>query len=152
MKELDGRLFGLGVDADVGDGILPFLAADVGVGEGNDGQAVEEIFLDVTDAVFDAAFFVGFADVAGGDGEAVMGGEIEVAGMKDDRAMSGMFKDGGFAVIDDDTLGDTAEESEGVFLAGKEVFETLFEGEFEVEHAAVAEDHVSGVATTWLTP
>ena len=43
------------------------------------------------------------------------------------------------------TDGDAAEEGEGVFLAGKEVFETLFEGEFEVEHAAVAEDHDKGV-------
>ena len=45
-------------------------------------QPGEEVFLHVTDSVFDAPFFVGFAHIAGAGLKAVMGRKIEVARME----------------------------------------------------------------------
>jgi hypothetical protein len=41
-----------------------------------DVQAVEEVLFDLADAVFDAAFFVAFADVAGHDIKTTVSGKI----------------------------------------------------------------------------
>lgn len=144
-EEGDGLFFGVGVEADVGDGVHPGTGVTVEFGEGGDVESVEKVALDVADPVFDTAFFLGLADVAGLNGEVVMGGEIGLAGMGDGGAVKGMGEDGGFAVVDDDFFGDAAEIGEGVFLGGEEVFGALAEGEFDGEHAAVTEDGDEGV-------
>jgi hypothetical protein len=144
-EESDGLFSGLGMDADVGDGFHPDSRLAVEIDKAVEVQSIEEVAFDVAAAVFDAAFFVRGADVAGFDGKAIMSGEIGILGMRDRGAVSGMIEDGGLAVIDDDGAGDGAEVFEGIFLCGKEVFERLFEGELDVEHAAVAEDHDEGI-------
>ena len=128
--------------ADVGDGIEPM------AGGGVDGaeavrwvESGEQVFLHVTDGVFDATFFVGFADVAGAGFEAVVGGEVEVAGIEDGFVAEAVAEDSGFEVVDEDGGGGAAEKFEGVLMAGEEVFGGFAAGEFDIGHAAVAEDH-----------
>ena len=70
------------MEADVGDGVPPLDGGGIDGGEGRDVQAAEEVLLHVTHAVFDAAFFVAFAHVAGDRFKAVVGGQIQVARMK----------------------------------------------------------------------
>ena len=58
-------------------------AAGLTASKAGDLQAGEEVLLDVADDVFDAALFVGLAHVAGAGLEAVVGGEVEVAGIEE---------------------------------------------------------------------
>ena len=104
-------------------------------------QSGEEVFLHVTDGVFDAAFFVGFAHVAGAGLEAVMGGEVQIAGIEDGAFAEAMAQHAGLEVVDEDDAGRAAEELQGVVVAGEEVFHGLAAGELDIGHAAVAEDH-----------
>jgi len=96
---------------------------------------------DVADGVLDDALFVGFADIAGLDGEAIVGGKVCVAGVEEGSEPVGMGEHGGLAVIDHDGGRDTAEELEGMAMAGEEVLSALTEGKLDVEHAAVGQDH-----------
>jgi len=101
----------------------------------------EEVFLHIAHAVFDAAFFVGFAHVAGAGFKAVMGGEVEVAGIEDGAFAERMFEHPGLEVVDEDDAGRAAEKLQRILVAGEEVFHGLAAGELHVGHAAVAENH-----------
>ena len=70
-----------------------------------------------------------------------MGGEVEVAGIKDGFVAEAVAEDSGFEVVDEDGGGGAAEELEGVLMAGEEVFGGFAAGELDIGHAAVAEDH-----------
>ena len=73
---------GLAVDAHVGDGVEPVAGGGVERAEVGDVESGEEVFLHVADAGLDAAFLVSGADVARCDFEAVMTGEVGVAGVE----------------------------------------------------------------------
>ena len=73
---------GLAVDAHVGHGIEPVACGRIQCPEVGDVESGEEVFLHVTDAGLDAALLVSGADVARCDLEAVMAGEVGVAGIE----------------------------------------------------------------------
>ena len=141
-EEFGGLLAGFLVVADVGDGVEPVAAGGVDGAEAvREVESGEQVFLHVADEVFDAAFFVGFAHGAGAGFEAVVGGEVEVAGIEDGLLAEAVAEHAGLEVVDEDDAGGAAEELQGVLMAGEEVFGGLAAGELDVGHAAVAEDH-----------
>ena len=141
-EQLDGRFAGLAVDAHVGDGVEPLAGGRIEVAEVGDFEAGEEIFLDVADAGFDAALLVPGADVARGDLEAVMAGEVGVAGVEHRGLSTQALEHGRLEVVGHDPGGHSrAEVGEGVEVAAEEVFHGLGDGELEVHQAAVAQDH-----------
>ena len=104
-------------------------------------ESGEEIFLHISDAVFDTAFFVGLAHVASAGFKAVMGGEVEVAGMEDGALAEWMFQDSGLEVVYQDGAGRAAEKLQRVLMAGEEVFHCFAAGELYIGHPTVAENH-----------
>ncbi len=83
VKSSRRRLPCFAVAAHVGDGASHCRAAVLMAAKpGWHLQSGEEVFLHVADEVFDTAFFVGFAHVAGAGLEPVVGGEVEVARME----------------------------------------------------------------------
>ena len=102
---------------------------------------MEEIFLHVADARFDAALFVWLSHVAGTWLEAIVSRKVEVSRMKERVLTAGMFQDGGFWVVDEHFGWNTAEEFESVLVSAQEVFDFLPEGKLQIAQATVAKDH-----------
>jgi hypothetical protein len=141
-KKIDRPFLCLGMDTGVGDLIHP--VAHGGVKRGQRAwkfQAGQEVPFDVADGIFHAAFFVGFAHVAGAGLKAVVSGELQVARMEEGLFAQRVREHTGFQVVDHHGAGSGAKELERVLLAAQKVFERLAEGELHVEHAAVAEQH-----------
>ena len=130
------------VDAGVGDGREPLPGGRVhGHESGRDIQAGEEVFLHVAHEVFHAPLFVGLAHIAGSGLEAVVGGEVEVARMKDGFLAERMQEHAGLEVVDQDRAGRAAKKFERVLVAGQEVLQAFPAGELDVGHARMAEHH-----------
>ena len=129
------------MEADIGDVVHPLACRRIDKTEIGKLQAGEEVLLDVADRVFDAALFMSLSDAAGGNRKAVVIGKILVAGIEQRRFADRAFQDGGFQIIDHDAADHTAEVSEGVLVAVQEVFHGFGQREFDIEQAAVTEDH-----------
>jgi hypothetical protein len=99
FEEVAGTPCGFAMGADVGDLFHPGADFDVEGTEAADFPAGEEVSLDVFDGVFDAAFFVAAADVAGDGFEAVVGSEVEVSGVEDRGVTGQALDDGGFQIV-----------------------------------------------------
>jgi hypothetical protein len=141
-EEFGGLFAGFAVDAHVGDCVHPVACRRV---HGTDGvgqlQSGEEVFLHITDGVFDPALFIGFAHVAGTGLEAVMGGEVQIARIEYGAFTKAMAQHTGLEVVYQDDAGGAAKELQGIVVASEEVFRGLAAGELHIGHAAVAEDH-----------
>src|SRR5208282_1059932 len=140
-EALDGFAVSLAVNAHIGHGVHPLTPGRVEGAEGGDVQAVEKVLLHLAHAVFNAALFVAFSDLAGDRGEAVMGGKIQVAWVKTRWQARGMLQHTGLQIINHDLSGGAAKELQRVAVSGKELFHALQEAELEVDHAAVTEHH-----------
>lgn len=109
-----GALVGYFVAPRFGCGLQALIVVDLVAGD--------EVGFDVVDAALDAAFLVGFADLAGYGGEAVVGGEVEVAWVVVRLLTGVVIENGCFEVIDDESAGDASEVLEGLDVAVEEVF------------------------------
>ena len=81
-EQVDGPFAGLAVDTHIGDGVEPAARGRIQCAEVCDVEACEEVFFHISDAGLDAALLVPGADIARGDLEAVMAGEVGVAGVE----------------------------------------------------------------------
>ena len=81
------------------------------------------------------------ADVAGGDLEPVMAGEVDMAGVEHRRLAAQAPQHRGLQVVDHDPGRHAAERLEGVQVAAEEVLHRLRDGELHIHQAAVAEHH-----------
>ena len=106
-----------------------------------DVETSEEILFHIAHAVFHAAFFIALADIARGNGKAVVRGKVQVFGIEHGGFAHGALEDGGFEVVDHDFVRNAPKELKGVLVAGEKVFHGLGDGELDVQHAAVAQDH-----------
>ena len=141
-EQVNGTLSGLAVDAHIGDAIEPASRGGIHRAEVRDVESGEEVLLHVSDAGLGPAFLVTGADVARGDLEAVMTGEVGVAGMEHRRLADRALEHRGLQIVDHDGSGGArVEELEGVEVALEEVFEGLRDGELDVHHGAVAPHH-----------
>ena len=77
------------MDSHVGHGVKPLAGGRVDQTEVSQFQTGQEILFDVADSIFYAAFFVGLADPAGGDGEAEVVGEVLISRVQDWRFADG---------------------------------------------------------------
>jgi hypothetical protein len=93
------------VEANVGDGVEPLPEGGVEGGEAGEVQAVEEVLLHIADARFNPTFLVGAFDRAGHGLEAVVGGEVQVAGMELGALSQGVLEDTHFEVVNHDPGG-----------------------------------------------
>ena len=106
VEPVDGTLLGLAMDAHVGDGVEPVPARGVQGVEVGEVESGEEILFHVPHAGLDPTLLVTGADVARGDLEAVMAGEVRVAGVKHRRLADGALQHRGAKVVDHDPCGD----------------------------------------------
>ena len=112
---------GLAVNADVGDGVQPLAGGGIDGGKGRDVQAVEKVLFDIADAVLDAAFFISLGHLAGHRGKSVMGGEVQVTGIKPGRFSAWMLQHPHLQVVNHHFQGRAAHIFHGAAVAGKEV-------------------------------
>lgn len=104
-------------------------------------QAVEEIFLYVSDTGFDAAFFVWPSHVTSAWLETVVCCKVEVARMKERLFAAGVVQHSGLGIVDEHFKWNTTDKFEGVLMSLEEVFGSLTEAKLEVTKAAVAKHH-----------
>ena len=140
-EEEVGGFARLPVLAGVGDRVHPEPGRGVDGVQGAEFAARQEVAFDVTDGALDAALLVGRERVAGPRLAAVVAGEIEVTRIEDRGHAPLVFEDGDLAIVDDEFVGHAAKEEEGVAVGGQEMFLGFAQGEFDIEAAAVAEDH-----------
>jgi len=140
-KQLNGFAMGFAVDADIGHLAQPLVCGGAQCRKAGNVQAVEEVAFDIADGVFDAAFFIGLAHAAGDGAEAVMGGKVQIPGMKQGGRAQGMAQHAGLEVVNHDFPGDAAEKVEGPLMAGEEPFHALAQRKLDVQEAAVTEHH-----------
>ena len=129
------------MDAHVGDRLEPLSSGRVDVAEVDDLEAGQEVLLDVTDAGLDTALLVTGADIAGRDLEAVVAGEVDIAGVEHRRLPAQALQHRGLQIVDHDLARYLVERLEGVHVAAEEVLHRLRDGELHVHQAAVAEHH-----------
>jgi hypothetical protein len=101
----------------------------------------EEVLFDVAHAVFHPAFLVAFAHMARGNGQATVGGNVDILGIEPRRFPPGALEDGGCEAIDHDFCRNAAEARKGVLMAGQAVLHGLGDGALDRQHAAIAQDH-----------
>ena len=104
-------------------------------------EAVKKVLFHITHTVFHPAFFIALADIARSNGKAVVGGEVQIFRIKHGRFAQGALEHGGFEVVDHDFVRNAPKEVKGMLVAGEEVFHGLGDGELDVQHATVAQDH-----------
>ena len=140
FEQVHGAAAGLAVDAHVGHRVEPLAGDRVEVAEVGDLEAGQQVLLDVAHAGLDAPLLVPGADVAGGDLEPVVAGEVDMAGIEHRRLAAQAAQHRGLEVVDHDPRRHpAAERLEGVHVAAEEVLEGLRDGELDMHHAAVAE-------------
>ena len=140
-ETLEGLAMGLAMNAHVGHRVHPLAGSRVEGAKRGDVQAVEEVLLRIPHSVLHAALFVTFSDLAGDRLKAIMGGKIQVAGIKTRGQARGMLQHPGLKIINHDLSGGAAEELQRVAVTGKELFHALQEGELDINHAAVTKHH-----------
>lgn len=139
-EPIDGFVGGGTVNSDVGDGIAPKVGVSGEEWPGCDGAPCEEADANVADAGFDFPFFPASADITGDRFKEVGPGEVHKARVKANvPAQAG--KDDGFKVVIEDFLGDPTEKTESVDVTSEKILEALGEGEFQVDHAGIGENH-----------
>ena len=104
-EQIDGPFAGLAVDAHIGHGVEPAARGRIQCAEVGDVEACEEVFLHISDAGLDATLLVPGADVARGDLEAVMAGEVGVAGVEHRGLTAQALEHGRFEVVGHDPGG-----------------------------------------------
>ena len=82
-----------------------------------------------------------FAHPTRGDGKAVVVGKIKVDGIENWLVPPQALEHGAFEIINHDLLGNRPEGMEGILMTGQEMLHGLGDGELEIHHATVAEDH-----------
>lgn len=139
-EPIDGFVGGGAVNSDVGDGIAPKVGVSGEEWPGCDGAPGEEADANVADAGFDFSFFPASANVARDGFKEVGTGEVHKARVKSNvPAHAG--EDDGFKVVIEDFLGDPTEKTESVDVTSEKILQALGEGEFQVDHAGVGENH-----------
>src|SRR5712691_8286822 len=109
--------------------------------EVGDLQPGEEVLFDVAYAIFHPTFFIPLADIARSNGKAAVVGKVEILGIEHRRFAHGALEDGGFEIIDHDFVGDATKKLKGMLMAGQKVLHGLGDGELDIHHTAVAQDH-----------
>src|SRR5260370_30233784 len=140
-EQIDGALVRLPVDAHVRDGIEPDSGRGVDRTEPGELKPVEEIFFDVSHAVFHPAFLVAFAYVAGNDVESPVVRGIEVAWIDYRRLANQPLQHRGLQIVYHDLARATMEGRERVLMAGEEVLHRLRDGKFQMHQPAVTQHH-----------
>ena len=128
------------MDTDIGNGFQPRLRGGIEGHEWGEIEPGEEVFFDIADRVFHAPLFMGLAEAARGDGEAVVIGKIKIGGIEQRGLADLAGNHCGFKVIDHDLCRDAAKGGKGVLMAGEKVLHGLRDGELQVHHPAVAKD------------
>ena len=139
-EEFEGRAAGLGVETHVGDILHPVARAGIEGVEAGEIEAAEEVALDVPHGRLDASLLLGLPGSTRPDLEAVVLGQIDIAGMKGDGTAAGMIEHGGFAVVDPDLGRNTSEVGECVLVGAQEELHGLTESELEVKAPTVSQD------------
>src|SRR5262245_38859192 len=136
-KQIDGPLMGLAVDAHVGDGVEPDLRGRLNGAKIGELEPAQEVLFDVADSRFDAPLLVAARYVAGGDGEAVVAGEVYVPRIEHRGDTGEALQNCRLQIVDHDLCGDAAKCRKRVLVAGKEMLHRLREGELDVHQPAV---------------
>ena len=109
------------------------------VGQVEPGQ---EIFLYIAHAIFHASFLVAFAAHCKGRWRSRSGWRSRDSGIENRGLPADAFEHGGLSRLSTMIfLGTAAKGSEGVLMAGQKMLHGLGDGELQIHHAAVAEDH-----------
>jgi len=127
-EEFHGFLTGLAMQAHIGHRLKPVSGSRAEGGKIGDLKSGEEVFFDIAHRVFHPALFVAAAHVAGGDGEAVGVGKIEVTGIEHRGPTEDAFQDRRLEVVEHDFFRHRPEEVKGVLMAGQEVLQALADG------------------------
>ena len=67
--------------------------------------------------------------------------KVEIFGIEHGGVAHGALEDGRFEVVDHDFARNATKEIKGMLVASEEVFHGLGDGELDVQHATVAQDH-----------
>ena len=125
----------------IGHGLQPMPDGGIPCTEVGEVETGEEILFDIAHSVFHPALFIALAHIARHDAKAVVRGKVSVPRIEHRRFARGALQHSRFEVVHHDFLGNGAKVFEGVLMASQEVFHGLRDGEFHIEHAAVAQHH-----------
>jgi hypothetical protein len=126
-EELGHLTLGGAVDAQIGDGGLPFEQELVLGGDGFEATASQGVALHVADTALDLALVLRGAGPAGDDGDSVVTGELNELWVEFGIVPVGL-EDGGLEVVEVEGLGDPVEGPEGVLQGSQEGFGILDAG------------------------
>ena len=126
--------------ADVGHRLQPQPDGRIERAEVGQFQAGQEIALDISDAPFRASLLIAFSGRTGNDFEAVMAGEVEIAGIELRRLATHMAQNCTAQVIDHD-LARHPQGSKGLDVCRQKVFHRLRERKLDVHLPAPGQHH-----------
>ncbi|VBB44861.1 hypothetical protein TRIP_B350041 [uncultured Desulfatiglans sp.] len=136
---IDRPLSGGGMQPAVGEGIAPVTGLALQVGEIDELAQGPEVMADIVDnnALFDLAFFLRLAGVAGPRGDTERTEELQKGFVEADEG-SFPFEHGGEHIVGEDFSWDPVKETKGVQEAAVKGLLVLGVGELEIEQSAVA--------------
>ena len=129
------------MDAHIGDGRQPDFGGRIDGTEVEEVQTIQEVLLDVADAVLDTPLLVAFGDSARRDVKPPMPGEIQIARIEHWRFADDATEHRRFQIIDHQPGRTAAKGRKGMLMRGQEVLHGLRNGEFDIHETAVAEHH-----------
>src|SRR5207302_7558654 len=104
-------------------------------------SAGEKILFDITNAILNPAFFIGFAHGTGDRLEAVVPGKVQITRVKSGFLSQWVREHAGFQIIDHDSFGHAAKEGESVLVATEELLHPLAQSKLQVKETAVTKHH-----------
>lgn len=131
----------LTMNAHIGDARKPHFGGGVDRAEIEEVQTVQEVLLDVTDAVLDPPLLITLGDVARRDIESPMTGEIQIAWIEHRRLTDHAADHGRLQIVDHQAGWAALKGSECMFMSGEEMLHGLGDGEFHIHEAAVTQHH-----------
>src|SRR5438034_7464450 len=109
------------MDAHIGDGVEPELGGGVDCAEVEQLEAVQQIRLDIANAVFDAALLVAGADVADADVKSPMACEIKIARIEHWSFAHYALQYGRLKIVDHEARRTALECGERLLMGGEEM-------------------------------
>ena len=138
-EQFVGGAPGVGVLADVGDGVEPMLRLGVEGIEGMQLQPIEKARFDIGHSTLNPSLLLGLPWRTRLDDEPIVLGEVHIPRVQGRRTSQRMIEHRGLAVVDHDLRGESSHEKKRVLLGAQELFHRLSEGELDIHPAAVTQ-------------
>jgi hypothetical protein len=137
LEGVAGSFARLAMDSDVSHLLHPTAPLSIECCQRADLQTIEEVLLNVTDRVLDAALFVSSPDITRHRLKAIVRGKIQITRIEDRSTTGEPLQDSGLKIVVHGALGTCPKIFQRVAVGCQEAFHTLAEQKLHIKQPAI---------------